>query len=570
MSSSIPFYDKNAHTLCQQYNSVTFETVHKSWKAYWPLVGDKVLDVGAGCGRDALWMHNAGSDVIAIEPSVSLREQGSKYTGPSVTWIDDSLPSLSRTENLGMRFDLILASAVWMHLAPSHRERAFRKLSNLLAPNGKLVITLRHGEFQDSRQGYEVSVEELERLSKNSALLVRHVDDSQDTLNRSEVWWQTVVMTLPDDGSGDLNKVRHIIVNDNKSATYKLALLRTLLRIADAHSGAVIERTDGKISLPVGLVALYWVRQFKRLIDIDIEGAGIQQNSNTTKGLGFVKEDGWNKLKHLSADDLAIGAMFLGDEAKALQKLFSQTISTIKSGPVTFIYQGSKDNRLFDIYPPHKRRKSRESLVIDSEFLESFGYFTLDESLWECFRIYHSWIEPLVVNQWVMEMQRFELNRQRSISLQTYHDCLVWIDQNHDTRDVRKRVEKLRSDRADIVSVWSGKSLKNEYHVDHCLPFAYWPNNDKWNLFPTTSKENLSKSDKVPTAEKLRSSKSRILEWWQLAWNDSAHFEQQFFSEAALSLPNIPPQCRDFEEVFDAMGLQVRGVKSRLLISEWH
>ncbi|SBT15793.1 Ubiquinone biosynthesis O-methyltransferase [Vibrio celticus] len=256
MSSSIPFYDKNAHILCQQYNSVTFETVHKSWQAYWPLVGDKVLDVGAGCGRDALWMHKAGADVIAIEPSVSLREQGSKYTGPSVTWIDDSLPSLSRTENLGMRFDLILVSAVWMHLAPSHRERAFRKLSNLLAPNGKLVITLRHGEFQDSRQGYEVSVEELERLSKNSALLVRHVDDSQDTLNRSEVWWQTVVMTLPDDGSGDLNKVRHIIVNDNKSATYKLALLRTLLRIADAHSGAVIERTDGKSTSGLGRAVL--------------------------------------------------------------------------------------------------------------------------------------------------------------------------------------------------------------------------------------------------------------------------------------------------------------------------
>ena len=147
MSSSIPFYDKNAHTLCEQYNSVTFETVHQSWQAYWPLEGDKVLDVGAGSGRDALWMQKVGADVIAIEPSDSLREQGSEYTGPSVTWIDDSLPSLGRTENLGMRFDLILVSAVWMHLAPSYRERAFRKLSNLLAPNGKLVITLRHGEF---------------------------------------------------------------------------------------------------------------------------------------------------------------------------------------------------------------------------------------------------------------------------------------------------------------------------------------------------------------------------------------------------------------------------------------
>jgi hypothetical protein len=59
------------------------------------------------------------------------------------------------------------------------------------------------------------------------------------------------------------------------------------------------------------------------------------------------------------------------------------------------------------------------------------------------------------------------------------------------------------------------------------------------------------------------------LDWWQLAWDHSDLSKQRFFSEAALSLPNIPPQCRDFEEVFDAMGLQVRGVKSRLLINEW-
>ncbi|MDK9761419.1 class I SAM-dependent methyltransferase [Vibrio sp. D420a] len=569
MSSTIDFYHHNALTLSHQYNSVSFESVHHSWKPYWPLAGDKVLDVGAGSGRDARWMQQQGCEVIAIEPSNALRELGAEYTGVEVTWINDALPALSRTENLGMRFDLILVSAVWMHLPSSYRERAFRKLSNLLAPNGRLIISLRHGEFDDQRQGYPVSVEELEQLAKNSALQVRHIDESKDQLNRSEVWWQTVVMTLPDDGSGDLNKVRHIIVNDNKSATYKLALLRTLLRIADAHSGAVIDRSDGKILLPVGLVALYWVRQFKRLIDIDIEGSGIQQNSNTTKGLGFVKEDGWNQLKHLSADDLAIGAMFLGEEAKALQKLFSHTISTIKAGPVTFIYQGAKDNKLFEILPPAQRRKSLSSLVIDSDFLASFGYFTLDESLWECFRIYHSWIEPLVVNQWVMEMQRFETNRERNISLQTYHDCLVWIDHNHDTRDVRKRVEQLRKEHTEIVSVWSGTVLKQDYHVDHCLPFTYWPNNDKWNLLPTTTNENLKKSDKVPTAEKLHKSKQRILDWWQLAWDHSDLSKQRFFSEAALSLPNIPPRCRDFEEVFDAMGLQVRGVKSRLLINEW-
>ncbi len=81
-----------------------------------------------------------------------------------------------------------------MHLATSHRERAFRKLSNLLAPNGRLVISLRHGEFTDGRKAYPVSVQELEQLAKNNALIVRQVSDSKDQLKRDDVYWQTVVI----------------------------------------------------------------------------------------------------------------------------------------------------------------------------------------------------------------------------------------------------------------------------------------------------------------------------------------------------------------------------------------
>lgn len=199
-----------------------------------------------------------------------------------------------------------------MHLPSGLRERAFRKLTNLLAPNGKLVITLRYGSFSDGRQSYPVSVDELEVFSNAHGLKVLRVSESKDNLNRGDVHWQTVVMTLPDDGAGNLNTVRRIVVNDSKSATYKLALLRTLLRIADAHPGAVIERREGKVTIPSGLVALYWIRQFKRLLDIEIDGSGLQQNANTNKGLGFVKPDGWGLLKHLCADDFSIGALFRG------------------------------------------------------------------------------------------------------------------------------------------------------------------------------------------------------------------------------------------------------------------
>ncbi|EAR57566.1 hypothetical protein SKA34_08268 [Photobacterium sp. SKA34] len=278
-------------------------------------------------------MYQQGADVIAVEPNDALRGIGKNVTPECVIWLDDDLSALKNTINLGMRFNVILLSAVWMHLPSGQRERAFRKLTNLLAPNGKLVITLRHGSFSDGRQSYPVSVDELEIFSNAHGLKVLRVSESKDNLNRGDVQWQTVVMTLPDDGAGNLNTVRRIVVNDSKSATYKLALLRTLLRIADAHPGAVIERREGKVAVSAGLVALYWVRQFKRLLDIEIDGSGLQQNANTSKGLGFVKSDGWGLLKDLCADDFSIGALFLDDDVRAIQKLFSYTLQTIKAGP---------------------------------------------------------------------------------------------------------------------------------------------------------------------------------------------------------------------------------------------
>ncbi|WP_058119692.1 class I SAM-dependent methyltransferase [Photobacterium kishitanii] len=574
MSKTIDFYHQNAGFLIEQYQSLTFEQVHQSWRAYWPLTSKsdvaKVLDVGAGTGRDALWFAQHQCDVYAIEPAAALREFGQRYTQDcfdKITWLDDKLPELNSITELGIRFDCILLSAIWMHIAPKLRERCFRKLANLLAPSGQLVISLRHGDFNDARVAYAVSVEELEQLAKKHALQVNAISSlDTDELGRSSVQWQTVVMQLPDDGTGDLIKIRQIIVNDAKSATYKLALLRTLLRIADAYPGAVLERKNNKVKLPLGLVGLYWIRQFKRLIDIDINGFGIQQSNASKKGLGFVKDAGWNKLKHLTADDLAIGAIFIGDEAKALQTAIRDTLTTIQNGPVTFIYQGNKSNTLFQI--ERQTLRSTPTLVLDLETLTSFGHFILDESLWECLRLYSSWIEPLVVNQWIAEMQRYKCNEERGIQLQTYYDCLKWIDESHDTRDVRGKITHLQQAGYELKSVWSGKRLQADYQVDHCLPFAYWPNNDKWNLLPASKIENNNKCARVPTKRRLSESRERIVNWWQIAWQTETE-QNRFFDEAILSLPHLPLTCRNFDDVFQSMGLQIYGVKSRLLVGEW-
>lgn len=202
MSVNISYYNKNAVELAKQYNSLSFESVHNSWKQYWPEKGANVLDVGAGSGRDAQWFSKQGCLVVAAEPASALRQLAISNSSEHILWIEDSLPDLASVCELPHQYDLILLSAVWMHLTTAQKVESMKPLSLLLTDKGKLVITLRHGSFSDGRETYGVSVDEIEKISRNLGLSVCHIVDGEDALMRAAVTWQTVILE-----NGEANNV---------------------------------------------------------------------------------------------------------------------------------------------------------------------------------------------------------------------------------------------------------------------------------------------------------------------------------------------------------------------------
>ncbi|TMX47339.1 HNH endonuclease [Vibrio sp. Hep-1b-8] len=136
MSATTSFYNNNASKLAQQYDSLEFESVHQSWTEYWPQSGDVVLDVGAGSGRDARWMSARGCVVFAVEPSTRLLEIGNYNCSEQVVWLHDSLPYLKHVIELEKQYDLVLLSAVWMHLPVQQRSIAIKALCSLLSDEG--------------------------------------------------------------------------------------------------------------------------------------------------------------------------------------------------------------------------------------------------------------------------------------------------------------------------------------------------------------------------------------------------------------------------------------------------
>jgi SAM-dependent methyltransferase len=343
---STRYYDKNAKPLSDHYNSQASDFVHHGWlDRHLPDKPGFACDIGAGSGRDANWLAANGWDVIAVEPSREMRDLAQARSHANVTWLDDALPGLEKLRRLGHRFDLVLLSAVWMHVPPSQRERAFRVISELLKPSGVLVITLRHGrdEAENQERGFfEVSADELMTLSKQRALAVTGRLSEPDLI-RSHVEWETIIFAMPDDGTGSLPLLRHIIVNDDKASSYKLGLLRVLTRIAEGAPGVIRQRTDSYVDIPLGLVGLYWLKQYKPLL----LNHKIPQHPNTRQGYGFAGED-FYKLALVSSYDLRIGARFSSELAPVIIGAIRDASKNIAEMPARYITYPGQNRPVFE------------------------------------------------------------------------------------------------------------------------------------------------------------------------------------------------------------------------------
>jgi hypothetical protein len=66
-----------------------------------------------------------GHVAIAVEPTAELRKGAMKlHPSPQIEWLDDCLPDLPVVTGRGKTFDVVMLTAVWMHLDEQQRRRA--------------------------------------------------------------------------------------------------------------------------------------------------------------------------------------------------------------------------------------------------------------------------------------------------------------------------------------------------------------------------------------------------------------------------------------------------------------
>lgn len=188
-------YGETAASLVQHYETITFEDVHGDVLHLFPEALGRVLDIGAGTGRDAAALAVRGHIVTAVEPTPELRDHGRRsHLDVPITWIDDSLPDLDIVRGLGATFDLVLLTAVWMHLDLAQRQHAMPRVASLLAPGGVMPMRLRHGPVPAGRRMFDVSIEETAALAEACGLRTIHRGRRPGLFGVPDVHWSVVVL----------------------------------------------------------------------------------------------------------------------------------------------------------------------------------------------------------------------------------------------------------------------------------------------------------------------------------------------------------------------------------------
>jgi SAM-dependent methyltransferase len=546
----------------QAFEAYGFEEIHAGSLPFLPAKSGQMLDVGAGSGRDAAWFARRGWDVVAVEPAEAMRAEAARlHTEPNIRWVGDSLPDLSHVLRLGLSFDLIWLSGVWMHVHPDDRARAMRKLAMLLRPGGRLALTLRHGPPAEDRPMWPVDAHEVERLGLDFGLTLRVATErGDDVAGRKDVSWQTVIVDLPNDGSGALPLLRGVILRQEKSATYKLALLRAIARIADGAANVARER-DNAIELPLGLIALYWVRMYKPLL----AQAWSQRPGNAV----VFPDDQAYRLADIGTSLLRPGAQFAADAAFGVNKALVKAAQLIAHMPARHLTYAD-DTPVFET-DYQAQRPRRGALRIDQAYLWSFGTTRVPLAVWNALRRMAAWIEPMLVAEWARLMQGYTANQARR-SERDAMAALRWQEDERDTVFVRDLVRRRMEAGSRIACVWTGKELPiDTLCIDHCLPWSAWQCNDLWNLMPAGRSVNAKKSNRLVTSAALSDAKPRILAWWEQTYVDAPEVVQaRFTEEAMLSLPMQASGDRlDLDDLFMALDFRRLRLKQDTEAPEW-
>lgn len=187
INTTIGFYNSNALQYYENTVGVDMSAICERFLKYIPSNG-RIIDVGAGSGRDIKYFKDRGYDVEGIDASDEMCRLASEYTGVEVECkrIQDWKPKY--------KYDGIWANASLPHLSYDEMKEFIIRASEYLVSGGVLYISLKNG-IETGLDCYgrfftDMSEEKVQQiLEKNTALNAVENWKTVDGMGRSEFQW---------------------------------------------------------------------------------------------------------------------------------------------------------------------------------------------------------------------------------------------------------------------------------------------------------------------------------------------------------------------------------------------
>lgn len=169
-------------------------------------------------------------------------------------------------------------------------------------------------------------------------------------------------------------------------------------RVAEQSPGAAwaVANEADAIAIPLGLVALCWVRAYLPLVRLGLPQA---PKNNGPDGPGFAKA-GFRRLLGDGIDptELGIGAVFKARRAEAVFSAIGEAANTIASIPANFTRYPNSDNRVFEVVSTRRRKSA--GVEIDLARLGAWGTLVVPGHLWRALCRFGAWVEPMLIAEW--------------------------------------------------------------------------------------------------------------------------------------------------------------------------
>lgn len=180
------YYNKQAVEFIENTFNVDMSNIYEPFLEYVPQ-GGKILDVGCGSGRDALYFKNVGLVVDAFDYSESLVKLAKEKTG-----LDIQHKSFYDLDIVN-EYDGIWACASLLHCERDRLSEVMQKIIKSLKEKGVCYVSFKYGDqdrTKDGRSFTDLNDEQAQELLDNfeNIKLLKQWITTDNRPNRQERW----------------------------------------------------------------------------------------------------------------------------------------------------------------------------------------------------------------------------------------------------------------------------------------------------------------------------------------------------------------------------------------------